>query len=361
MAASGSVVSGRWTSRRMRASTSAGPAVGSTKSEVPQSGWRPASPASGMITRIWLDSPAACRVRHSACALERSLVASISTRSLPESPARLDRSRGTVAVVCARYSSAGRTSFAPPARFVRQASSATLLRRLPLMRKLLIVLLVAAVLVGADFAAARVFESKVATALERKYQLGTRPIVQVRDFPFLPHLLTGRFSALDLAATNARARGLDLDRVEVQLRGVRVPRTVLFGGHGLVRVDQVEGQVELSQAQINRLLAGRLSGGQVTIEANSVRLRVGTEVFGRLVDAVVTGRLGVRDGQLAFRPQSVQVGGVGDPALETTLVSRFTFDVPLPRLPADIQVERVDTEPGAVVLAGGAARLEVAA
>jgi len=229
------------------------------------------------------------------------------------------------------------------------------------MRKLLIVLLVAAVLVGADFAAARVFESKVATALERKYQLGTRPIVQVRDFPFLPHLLTGRFSALDLAATNARARGLDLDRVEVQLRGVRVPRTVLFGGHGLVRVDQVEGQVELSQAQINRLLAGRLSGGQVTIEANSVRLRVGTEVFGRLVDAVVTGRLGVRDGQLAFRPQSVQVGGVGDPALETTLVSRFTFDVPLPRLPADIQVKRVDTEPGAVVLAGGAARLEVAA
>ncbi len=222
------------------------------------------------------------------------------------------------------------------------------------MRKLLIVLLVAAVLVGADFAAARVFESKVATALERKYQLGTRPIVQVRDFPFLPHLLTGRFSALDLAATNARARGLDLDRVEVQLRGVRVPRTVLFGGHGLVRVDQVEGQVELSQAQINRLLAGRLSGGQVTIEANSVRLRVGTEVFGRLVDAVVTGRLGVRDGRLAFRPQSVQVGGVGDPALETTLVSRFTFDVPLPRLPADIQVERVDTEPGAVVLAGGA-------
>src|SRR6266511_3365405 len=62
MAASGSVVSGRWTSRRMRASTSAGPAVGSTKSEVPQSGWRPASPASGMITRIWLDSPAPCRV-----------------------------------------------------------------------------------------------------------------------------------------------------------------------------------------------------------------------------------------------------------------------------------------------------------
>ena len=229
------------------------------------------------------------------------------------------------------------------------------------MRKLLIVLLFAAVLVGADFAAARVFESKVTSALERKYQLGGRPIVQVRDFPFLPHLLTGRFSAIDLAATDARARGLELDSVEVQLSGVRVPRSVLFGGHGMVRVDRAEGQVELSQQQINRLLADRLSGGEVTIEANGVRLRVSAEVLGRRVEAVVTGRLGARGGRLAFQPQSVQVGGVRDPVLETTLLSRFTFDVPLPRLPADIQVERVDTEPGAVVLAGHAGRLEVAA
>ena len=229
------------------------------------------------------------------------------------------------------------------------------------MRKLLLLLLVAAVLVGADFAAARVFESKVTTALERKYQLGSRPIVQVRDFPFLPHLLTGRFSAVDLAATNARARGLDLNSVEVQLQGVRVPRAVMFGGHGLVRVDRAEGQVELSQDQINRLLAGRLADGSVTIDGSGVRLRVSTEVLGRRVDAVVTGRLAARNGRLAFEPQSVEVGGVRDPVLETTLVSRFTFDVPLPRLPADIQVERVDTEPGAVVLAGRAGAIEVAA
>jgi hypothetical protein len=79
------------------------------------------------------------------------------------------------------------------------------------------------------------------------------------------------------------------------------------------------------------------------------------------VDAVVAGRLAARDGRLAFQPQSVEVGGVRDPVLQTTLVSRFTFDVPLPRLPADIQVERVTTEPGAVVLAGRAVAIDVAA
>ncbi|HZD73896.1 MAG TPA: DUF2993 domain-containing protein [Actinomycetota bacterium] len=229
------------------------------------------------------------------------------------------------------------------------------------MRKLLVLLLVAAVLVGADFAAARVFESKVAEALERKYQLGTRPIVQVRDFPFLPHLATGRFSALDLAATNARTRGLDLNRVEVQLRGVRVPRSVLLGGHGVVRVDRTEGQVELGQDQINRLLADRLAGGQVTLEANGVRLRVSADVLGRRVEAEVAGQLAARGGRLAFRPRSVEVGGERNPVLESTLLRRFTFDVPLPRLPADIKVERVNTEPGGVVLVGRADAIEVAA
>ena len=76
------------------------------------------------------------------------------------------------------------------------------------MRKLLLAVLVL-VLLGAvaDFAAARVFEDRVTEALQREYDLGRRPVVQVRDFPFLPHLVTGRFSTIDLAATDASARG----------------------------------------------------------------------------------------------------------------------------------------------------------
>lgn len=229
------------------------------------------------------------------------------------------------------------------------------------MRRLLLLLLVAAIAVGADFAAARLFESRVTTALERKYQLGDRPIVQVRDFPFLPHLLTGRFSTVDLAATDARAKGITLASVEVHLRGVHVPRTVLLGRRGRVRVDRAEGRVELSQAQINRLLADRLLGGSVAIESSGVRLRAGTEILGRRVDAVVAGRLGVHDGRLAFLPDSVEVNGVRDPVVEASLLSRFRFDVPLPPLPADIKVDRVNTEPGLVVLTGSAGALEVAA
>jgi LmeA-like phospholipid-binding len=230
-----------------------------------------------------------------------------------------------------------------------------------LIRRLLLVLLILAFGVGADFAAARVFESKVTAALERKYQLGNRPIVQVRDFPFLPHLLTGRFSTVDLAADEARAEGVTLDSVEVHLRGVRVPWAVLLGRHGEVRVDRADGQVELSQEQVNQLLGDRLQGGTVVIDTRGVRIKVEREVLGRRVDAVVAGRLVARGGRLAFQPQSIEVGGVRDQALETSLLPSFSFDVPLPPLPADIEVERVDTGPGQIVLAGRAGGIAIPA
>ena len=229
------------------------------------------------------------------------------------------------------------------------------------MRRLLLVLLILAVGVGADFASARVFESKVTTALERRYQLGDRPIVQVRDFPFLPRLLAGRLSTVDLAANDARAQDVTLDSVEVHLHGVRVPRAVLLGGHGEVRIDRADGQVALSQEQVNRLLGDRLQGGTVAIDTSGVRVEVRREVLGRQVDAVVAGRLVARAGRLAFQPRSIEVGGVRDQALEASLLPSFTFDVPLPPLPVDIDVQRVDTEPGQIVLGGRAARIAVPA
>ena len=113
MAASGSATTGRWVSSRTRASTSAGPAPGSTKSVAPQSRCSPARPASGMTTRMARWSPPPRRPRQSAWARDRSRVASITTRSLAAAADRLASSRGSVATGCARYSRARRTSFAP--------------------------------------------------------------------------------------------------------------------------------------------------------------------------------------------------------------------------------------------------------
>jgi hypothetical protein len=229
------------------------------------------------------------------------------------------------------------------------------------VRKLLVAAVVLLILgVAADFAAARVFEDRVTDVLQREYDLDRRPVVQVRDFPFLPHLATGRFSAIDVAATDLRARGVNAARLTLQLRDVRVPRAVLLGEPGGVDVGRADGQVELTEAEVNRLLADRLPGASLTVTSDGVRVRLRTEFLGQPLEAVATGGLGVRGDAIAFTPDSVRLGDGVDPALESQLAPRLTFALPLPELPAGLKLERVETRPGVVVVGGRAAAVRLA-
>jgi hypothetical protein len=229
------------------------------------------------------------------------------------------------------------------------------------MRKLLIAVVVL-VLLGAvaDFAAARVFEDRVTEALQREYDLGRRPVVQVRDFPFLPHLATGRFSTIDVAATDAKAKGVNAAQLQLTLHGVRVPREVMLGEGGRVTVERADGTIELTEAEVNRLLADRLQGGALELKDDGVEVRVDLALVGQ---ALAKGKLGARDGAVTFTPDEIRLGDRGrlDPATEDVLEDRFTFRVPIPELPAGVRLERVETRPGAVVLSGRAASVGVAA
>jgi hypothetical protein len=231
------------------------------------------------------------------------------------------------------------------------------------MRKLLIAVVVLLLLGAvADFAAARVFEDRVTEALQREFDLGRRPVVQVRDVPFLPHLATGRFSTIDLAATDATAKGINAAQLKLTLHGVRVPREVMLGEPGRVTVDRADGTIELTEAEVNRLLADRLQGGTLTIGEDGVQVRTRLELLGQPLDAVVTGRLGARDGGVTFTPTEIRLGErTLDPGQLDLLSSQLTFQVPLPELPAGVRLERVDTRPGTVVLSGRAAGVGVAA
>jgi hypothetical protein len=229
------------------------------------------------------------------------------------------------------------------------------------MRSKLLIGLVVLILVGvgADFAAARYFEGQVATTLARRYHL-ERPIVQVRDFPFLPHLLLGRFSAIDLAASDVRARGIAAERVEVHLHDVSAPRQVLLGGAGAITVRRADGQVELSEAEVNRLLRSALRGGSLRLTRDGVLLSVATDVAGQPVQASIAGTIGARNGHIAFTPTRIESGIPVPPPVATQLLSLFRLDVPVPRLPADIQVERVMAVPGALIVSGRAGAVRVA-
>jgi LmeA-like phospholipid-binding len=230
------------------------------------------------------------------------------------------------------------------------------------MRKLLIAVVVLLILgAAADFAAARIFEDRVTDAVRREYDLDRRPVVQVRDFPFLPRLAAGRFSTIDVAATDVTAEGINAAELQLQLHGVRVPREVLLGEPGRVTVERADGTVELTQAEVNRLLADRLQGGALAIEDDGVRVRVQVQLLGQPLDALVTGRLGARNGAVTFTPDAVQLGDGArlERAQESAIASQFGFEVPLPELPAGVRLERIETRPGLLVLSGRAAGVRI--
>jgi hypothetical protein len=229
------------------------------------------------------------------------------------------------------------------------------------MRKLLIAAVVLLILgVAADFAAARVFEDRVTEVIQREYGLDRRPVVQVRDFPFLPHLATGRLETVDVAATDVQAGGVTAARLVLHLHDVRAPRDVLLGERGRVEVGRADGQVELTEAEVNRLLADRLPGASLDVGDDGVRVRLRTELLGQPVEAVATGRLGASRGAIAFAPEKVELGGGLDPALESQVAPLLAVRVPLPELPAGLRLEGVDTRPGTVIVTGRAAGVSVA-
>ena len=219
--------------------------------------------------------------------------------------------------------------------------------------RLLIALLVLVILgVAADFAAGRLFEGRTTRAVQRHLGLARPPSVEVRDFPFLLSLALGRLRTVDVAATDVQLRGVTLDSLQLTLRDVRIPRALLLGRSGVVRVEGGRGRVRLTESEINRLVGQRLPGSQVQIDERGVHIQVRTTLLGQPVDAFVSGRLEIRSGRIAFQAEQLEAGTVTLPAQVLEQLRDRSFELPLPKLPAGLVPEQVVTEPDAIVVSG---------
>ena len=231
------------------------------------------------------------------------------------------------------------------------------------MRRLLFALIALVILaVAADFVAARLVEQRIANELAATYQLNREPVVRVRDFPFLLSLARRRFGTVDVAAHDVRARGVNAAQLEVHLHDVVVPSEVFQGRRAPIQVGWADGQLRLSERELNRLVGGRLRGGRVELTGSGVRISVRTQILGRPVQATVTGRLTANGNRLSFNPTNVELDGDAaqlDQATRARVAELFRFTAELPPLPAGVRVERVDTEPDALILSGRAGAIQV--
>ncbi|MGH9163892.1 MAG: LmeA family phospholipid-binding protein [Acidimicrobiales bacterium] len=165
------------------------------------------------------------------------------------------------------------------------------------MRKLLFLAVVLGLLAGADVAARKVAEQRIADRAEQAAGEGATATARISSFPFVARLLvSGSVPKVSVHARAVKAGAFRLSAVNLDLDGVALDRHALYGGTAKLRdIDEGTVTVELDAA----LLSGVLEL-PVTIEDGAVRVGV--------LGQQVTAKADVRDGVLIL-------GVAGIPAL----------------------------------------------
>jgi hypothetical protein len=173
------------------------------------------------------------------------------------------------------------------------------------MRKALVAVgVVLVLLVGADLGLHALAQYWIAGQLQSSFDLERRPSVSLGGFPFLPRLVTGRFSSVTVESNGAVKTGrFPVSRVDLTLRDVHFqPDQLLFGNKATIKARGGSGTVILTERDINRAFPAtipvtiRLRGGKVRIRSSDLQGEVETKLRvsdNRLVLMPVEGSLPV--------------------------------------------------------------------
>lgn len=211
----------------------------------------------------------------------------------------------------------------------------------------LVLLLVVAV-VG-DRVALSVAEGQVAQQAQASGGLSQEPDVSIGGFPFLTQAVSGRYDDVRLRTSGA-VSGTQVERLDVRLRGVRLPLSdALSGDVARVPVDSLAGDVVLPYAYLSEQAPDGLT---VSAAGDRIRVRGTVRVLGQEVSAAATSRVRLSGDRVVVTAESVQTGaGAVDAALSRALGDRFDFRVRVPELPYGLELTGLRVTPSGVALA----------
>jgi hypothetical protein len=147
------------------------------------------------------------------------------------------------------------------------------------VRRLLIALVILALLlVGADFGLRAYAQLRVGQSLAASLDLAERPSVSLVGFPFLVRFVQGHLSSATVEGTDLEIDGLTFREVRFDLTEVRFPPgRILAGDDATIRARSGNGTLTLSGEGLTALLRDqgapvtvRIRGGEVTVESDDL-------------------------------------------------------------------------------------------
>ena len=124
-------------------------------------------------------------------------------------------------------------------------------------RTVAVLIVLVALAVGVDYAAAALTESAVSREMRQQLNLVDDPSVRINNFPFLTQAIAGRYRSVDVTADHVPVGPLHDVQVRTQLRDVNAPLSQLLGGSRTVTVREAEGTVRIGAPDVEQLLRGR--------------------------------------------------------------------------------------------------------
>lgn len=252
------------------------------------------------------------------------------------------------------------------------------------MRRVIITLIVlAGLLVAADFGAAALAESAVSRQMRTQLGLVDDPSVRINGFPFLTQALRGRYSSVDVDATRIPYGQLKELEVDAQLHDVGAPLSMLLGsGPKTIAVAGADGTVKIDATDLQRLVPQAKKVRIETVDATTLQQAVqhgadasvagvdparaarlvGTvDFFGASVEVAVLATLQLNKGKAEIVPLDIRLSdGTGLPlsgAAQRELLNQFRIPLNTGALPFAVTADTFQAKDGLLQISGTATNL----
>lgn len=276
----------------------------------------------------------------------------------------------------------------PVAQSDRQAPRPDSRRRGRRAKRLIIVLVVlAGLLVGADFGLAAFAEHTISQKARDQLGLADDPSVTIHGFPFTTQALSGDYSQISVYAAGVRVEKLSDVEISAELKDVTAPLSDLLAGNTKsIKIGTLEGAVTIKASDIARISPldkvedlkiepsteeyvktgqdtmtdeQKKADAEVDKSSAGIRLSGYVQIAGQKVEIFCFAMIEVKDKAISISPNRLQFGNdkettVVPAEIQKALLPNFEANINGGQLPFDVEPTSVRVNVGSVTLKGKA-------
>ncbi|SBT52145.1 LmeA family phospholipid-binding protein [Micromonospora narathiwatensis] len=234
-----------------------------------------------------------------------------------------------------------------------------------------LLLVLGGLLVAADRVAAGVAERAIADQVRqevaRQDVSSASPRVDVAGFPFLTQVLAGKYERISIVLTDVRGNvqgdAVSVPRLDVDAHNVRASLDTLRTRRGDVVAERVDGRATVSYDSLAKLL----DRPGLTLGERDGKLAVTApvDVLGTRLTVNGTADLTVADGKVALRFNDLTAEGLPNLPLARRVLTNYansiSINVPLPELPFQLNVRKVEPKPDGLLVTADARNVPITA